>query len=410
MKTIYQYARSPYGVPEQCLPEIREFLQSVNQDCDHYGSEISRLKNQLEFLRTQHERAQQQAMALRSLLAPVHRLPNELLAQIFRWAFHLSASELWAYIEVNACLGLRLGPVIGLYLERSKQQLLTLHIELFQDSGDESQIEIFQRLANCSSRWKDVYLAGCMPSSQLRGLEFPALEALVLHTNEDEDLDMFRGALKLQTLIVREPKLIPNHEVLGRITNLAYSLDFRNLNEILELCSNLHTLEIRDFFLFNDVHLVGPPVILNLTSFYVVSSDRLWGALCSFTTPALTMLTLEHDSNEDLSGYETCLRVEQFLEHSKCSLTKLEVILSWTDKDVLDLLQRLPTLQELTVRELIVFDTPDFPRPITTSFVKKLHGYQGSPLPIVPDLRSLYLHVASTGFDHKSFVETILSR
>ncbi|KIK69398.1 hypothetical protein GYMLUDRAFT_142368, partial [Collybiopsis luxurians FD-317 M1] len=62
---------------------IRQFLESVNQGLDVYDNEISRLENQLLFLRARHERSRQKATAFRSLLSPIHRLPNELLTQIF---------------------------------------------------------------------------------------------------------------------------------------------------------------------------------------------------------------------------------------------------------------------------------------------------------------------------------------
>ncbi|KIK69388.1 hypothetical protein GYMLUDRAFT_146264, partial [Collybiopsis luxurians FD-317 M1] len=63
---------------------IRDFLQSANRDLSCYDDEISRLENRLFLLRYRRERAKQYTMALRSLLSPIHRLPNELLLQIFR--------------------------------------------------------------------------------------------------------------------------------------------------------------------------------------------------------------------------------------------------------------------------------------------------------------------------------------
>ncbi|KIK69385.1 hypothetical protein GYMLUDRAFT_646572 [Collybiopsis luxurians FD-317 M1] len=440
MKTIYEYARSPYGIPEQRIPDIRDFIQSVNQDLDDYSNEISQLENRLVFLRAQHQRAQQQAAVLRSLLAPIHHLPNELLAQIFRrvcesnfhlWHFGLSKapfrlsavcsrwrslclsqSNLWIYLQLNCFGGLRTGFPVDLYLERSKQQLLTLA----WFTGESEEDVIFQKLANCSPRWKEIYINSWVPSSQLRGLDFPALETLKLYADEVEeglDLNLFERALKLQTLIVSGPRLIPNREVLGRITKLSYRTDTGNSSEILNLCPKLHTLEIKDYHPLEDAPLVSSlNVMSNLTSLHVINTDGFWRALHSLTTPALTMLSLEHFTDEDLSGHETRLYIERFLERSNCSLAKLEIKLSWMDEDVVALLRRLPTLQELTVRDL---QRGECPRPITKAFLESLHSYQQSPLrqsplPIVPKLHSLSLEVAAAGFDHKSFVKTILSR
>ncbi|KIK65774.1 hypothetical protein GYMLUDRAFT_159613, partial [Collybiopsis luxurians FD-317 M1] len=182
METIYEFSRSPYGIPEQRIPDIRRCLESVNQDLDDYNNEISRLENQLVFLRTRYERAQKKAVALRSLLAPVHCLPNELLTQIFdyvcdnssphsgyqlseapfrlsavcsRWrSLCLSHSKMWAKIAVNCGKrSMKLGDAVDLYLERSKPRLLSL--QLLNDPTDQDGHNVLlQKLVNCCTRWR----------------------------------------------------------------------------------------------------------------------------------------------------------------------------------------------------------------------------------------------------------------
>ncbi|KIK69369.1 hypothetical protein GYMLUDRAFT_214495, partial [Collybiopsis luxurians FD-317 M1] len=156
MENIYKYARSPFGIPDRRLPEIRQLLQSVYRELNDHDNEISRLENQLLFLRAQQKRVQKKATVLRSLLAPIHRLPNELLTQIFdhicenptvhrryelskapfrlsavcsRWrSLCLSYSKMWSIFAVECSKGCKLRTAVDLYLERSKQQPLTLYL------------------------------------------------------------------------------------------------------------------------------------------------------------------------------------------------------------------------------------------------------------------------------------------
>ncbi|KIK69382.1 hypothetical protein GYMLUDRAFT_146358, partial [Collybiopsis luxurians FD-317 M1] len=126
----------------------------LDQDLDDYSGHISRLVNQLRFLRSQRETAQKQALLLRSLLEPIHRLPNELLSQIFdcvcedttairgisdapfrlsavcnRWrSLSLSHPKMWSNICLHYLHGSKLDAPFDLYVERSKQQLLTLQL------------------------------------------------------------------------------------------------------------------------------------------------------------------------------------------------------------------------------------------------------------------------------------------
>ncbi|KIK69400.1 hypothetical protein GYMLUDRAFT_214537 [Collybiopsis luxurians FD-317 M1] len=230
VETIYEYARLPYGIPEQRLPEIRQFLESVNQDLYDYDNESSRLENQLLFLRTRHERSRQKAMALRSLLAPIHRLPNELLIQTFdyvcdidcgdyelyelskaparlsavcsRWrSLCLSHSQMWSKFTVDCSKGSKVENAVDLYLERSKQLLLTLELAYYpRAQGQPGRSAPFQELINCRARWRHVKLSlQVLSLSYLSGLNFPVLEYLNIDEIECRpgDLAVFADSPKL---------------------------------------------------------------------------------------------------------------------------------------------------------------------------------------------------------------------
>ncbi|KIK69368.1 hypothetical protein GYMLUDRAFT_645945 [Collybiopsis luxurians FD-317 M1] len=275
VEAIYQYARSPFGISEQLLPEIRLLLDSVNEELNEHDNEISRLENQLIFLRAQQKWIQKKAVVLRSLLAPIYCLPNELLTQIFddvcenavgpgsyelskapfdlsavcsRWrSLCLSHSRMWSKFAVDCSEGAKLGTAVDLYLERSKQQLLTLRLA-YHPLNEFGHSATFLKLVRCCARWRHVKLQLQFLSLEfpyLSGLDFPALESLSFDVTEHNvvELGIFVRSPKLQVLEAR-PRLIPNQDVLGRITKLSY--DTGHLHKVLSLCSNLRTLVAYD--------------------------------------------------------------------------------------------------------------------------------------------------------------------
>ncbi|KIK69348.1 hypothetical protein GYMLUDRAFT_237159 [Collybiopsis luxurians FD-317 M1] len=226
------------------------------------------------------------------------------------------------------------------------------------------------------------------------------------------EIGIFAHSPKLQVIEART-KLDPTQDVLSRITKLPYDLMFENLHEILSLCSNLHNLVVNDYGDDDDeIGIPDLPIVMpTLTSLHVEGATDFEGSFHSLTTPALSTLEIDR---WNLVGDATLRPIEQFLDRTGCSLTSLMIKACWTDNAVIALLRRLPSLQELTILDHTLkgfeLSSNRRPRPITKLLVESLHSYQQSHSPFVPKLHSLSLKVALTGFDHKSFVEVILSR
>ncbi|KIK69394.1 hypothetical protein GYMLUDRAFT_237201 [Collybiopsis luxurians FD-317 M1] len=167
----------------------------------------SRLENQLLFLRTRHERYRQKATALRSLLAPIHRLPNELLAQIFdfvcdndfvskapfrlsavcnRWrSTCLSHPQMWPKFVVDCSEGSKLANAIDLYLESSEQLHRILELAYYPcNHSQHGHNPLFQKLINCRACWRHVKF-----SLQPLSLEFPYLSGLNFLSSSEESVE-----------------------------------------------------------------------------------------------------------------------------------------------------------------------------------------------------------------------------
>ncbi|KAF5386390.1 hypothetical protein D9757_006691 [Collybiopsis confluens] len=428
-RAIFDLVRSPHNISEHRILEIRQLIKAVNGEIDGYTDEISRLKSQLVLLRTRREKARNQATTLRSLFSPIHRLPSELLGGIFlhlcedrsssffyrslppitiaavcnRWrTLCISHSRLWRVFSVFSRPGDRHRHILDLMIERSKQQPLTLY---FQHQMTSPLHIIPSKLLACCTRWEHVFIVA--PSLRslypyLVGLQFPALESLTLATHDDEgDMDMFINSPKLHTLISTGSS-IPSRRVLERISNLSYSASPSRLPEVLEICSglsNLLTLTVKEYNpdLVSSFH--HPFSLPNLTSLNVRCGNYSCGAVLRLlTAPALTTLTLGYAST--LDGSEEDMHIHQFLDRSRCALTTLSISLGWTDTQVVSLLQRLPSLEKLTVIEVDPCRYDDtrvhhWHRPINVSLMRSLHSFwKLSPVLLVPKLRSLTLEVA----------------
>ncbi|KIK65773.1 hypothetical protein GYMLUDRAFT_370116 [Collybiopsis luxurians FD-317 M1] len=443
LEAIRKYARSLYGIPEQYLLGIPGLLQSLDRDLVDYRNEISRLETELQSARARYEGARKKTITLRSLLAPIHRLPNELLIYIFdcvcddvfdswsikmsnspfflsavcgRWRFLcLSHPKMWSKFDVHCTTGSKGGNAVDLYIERSKPQLLTIHISYFPNGplnrGEHNML--FQKLVNCSARWRHVmfnleFLSQEFP--YLSRLEFPALEILDIKGIADgaADLGVFTCTPKLQTLEAWV-ELIPNQEVLNRITKLVYTtLDSPgNLLEVLHLCSNLRILEI---YADEEIGFSNWPIMIpTLTSLHVEGGEDIFERVFrSLVAPALTTLQISHYYN---CGDAVYSHIAQFLDRSGCLPTTLVIETDCAGKTILGLLQRLPLLKELSVRDHRAASHSSCSHIIAEKvLMESPPDYRPSHPLTVPKLHSLSLMVALTGFDHKSFVEMILSR
>jgi hypothetical protein len=123
----------------------------------------------------------------------------------------------------------------------------------------------------------------------------------------------------------------------------------------------------------------------------------------------LSELVLKQNTYDEIEDHNRKVFpiIDQFFERSQLheSLTSLAIQgLYIRDLDMITLLQRVPSLQILSIHDPAC--------PISKAFIKSLHGWRKSNLPcsLVPKLRELSLKVGSEGFDPLSFVDTIASR
>ncbi|KAJ4475310.1 hypothetical protein C8J55DRAFT_517832 [Lentinula edodes] len=349
LEKVHNYSRLSRGLSEHQSSEVKVLVGALDDDLRDYDNDITQLEIQLSFLKNQRTRAKNYRKFLGSLCSPFHRLPNELLGEIFqevcndvhvepwgkydvsvapfvlsavcnRWReFVVGNPKLWTTIRFRCPLEdpeylssaqyERLQEVVDLYIERSTT--FHLKVQLFS-SPDHEESGLFQYFLTSSPRWKCLSLyvtslsTSCYPT--LRLLDLPVLETVSIHhclnsgTQVGADLSVFNNAPKLHTLDVLEGGLstTSNSTVLDQLTTFTYKTSFGNLTEVLRLCPNLQYLTLTDQRPSDPFAPELPITAPKLTSISVIfgrsylnRSDMLQTAfLSSLTAPALTTLSL----------------------------------------------------------------------------------------------------------------------
>ncbi|KAJ3907601.1 hypothetical protein F5879DRAFT_940767 [Lentinula edodes] len=416
-------------------------------------------------------------------ISPINRIPNELLVIILtytctknsiidpkrRYSMHVSAvcslwrelalsyPTLWSQFEVflggdpedsdyesdaddppqaKARINTfyrQLECILDIYLERSKQELLSVRIDasLIWVNGEHP---VFAKLARSSFRWKSVdfsvYLLLPHLYPSLKELQLPELETASIFQEGDEEqgaLSIFAHAPKLRCLEIGFGGFSLEPTVLNSITKLECCPDSDDFYHMLEMCPNLQHLTILDIPLSReDQNLISdPPRKLSILSLKVSatrlsSQPKLFQAtLLSFIAPSLTALTIGLNEYGLLSkrrklNFEiSALAIELFLARSKCTLTTftLDGILM-TDVDVVNLLECVPSVQELTIRDppligKILKHSPPVSKHLCHSLNPNLSDKN---ILILPCLRSLTLKSRSKNFDSEEFISTVRSR
>ncbi|KAF5386405.1 hypothetical protein D9757_006658 [Collybiopsis confluens] len=177
---------------------------------------------------------------------------------------------------------------------------------------------------------------------------------------------------------------------------------------VLDYCPSLTHLTIRRDDASPDFIQGYPYCLLSVVSFSVLNdmidcyadydasfADTIGILLDSFTFPHLDTLFLQGESSPN--SFRPFRQISEFLERSNCPLTVLALSgHSLTDQELVSILARLPSLQELSLENPPNSDSAICP--ISTTFVQSLHASKrcdiyDSTKPLLPRLRSSVLRV-----------------
>ncbi|KAL0072494.1 hypothetical protein AAF712_000257 [Marasmius tenuissimus] len=451
---------------------ILQTIAEVEKELKGCTAEINKLKATMIALESRRTRLESAVTRYRTLLAPINRLPPEVLAETFKeccpWPGEyeelkpsemptqvalsmvcahwrevaVSSAALWSYFCVSMSWSMpeaafpRLLQMVQMFVSRSKQHPLSIYLSC---TSERFCPEIVELLVQNSHRWYDVELELSAQNSRkpvFRKLlgQLPSLEKLNLFCSaagslSDEFMDVFSHApslrsLELNSSAVSERLLFPVHQIKAITFSQCW---FRRMYPVLPLFHDA------DRVVFNELAVdgTGPPrsrTVLNARHLSVVMDEKEGIApifdIC--TVPRLESLeVINRDVARDWDVPWDVAPLRECILRSSCSLTSLRLEkLPIIDDQMISLLQITPCLETLHIVDAEPYmedDDPDDPHnvTVTTNFLRRLSAHRrdwdtaisSSPADhVVPRLKHLTLEVHSEPLDQQALIDVVTSR
>ncbi|KAL0570084.1 hypothetical protein V5O48_011878 [Marasmius crinis-equi] len=450
---------------------VSQFLHDVEVEVEGYQAEINRLKTAIYTLENKRDRLKTTAQLYKSLLAPIHAMPSEILTMIFgylceenvlstnkapgavqhlsmvcgRWRDIVdSAPSLWSNIRIDFRSWTKdfqcLTEMTERFLKKSGNHPLRLSF-LFP-AGDLSEGRegaypaLHSLVANCE-RWKSLSLRVApahFPSDIFRPVRgrLPLLTSLSLALEGspilwDTPFDYFDNCPALRSL--RATPYVFDLDVEDQAqVSLPWS-QIRSLQmfdsynmwafPVLYICSGVETLEVRDIGGLDEdedysSHVVNSGIkTLNIA--YASTQAEVDGVLQHTTLAGLTSLQIcsgqDHMAGKNWPTWSD-LHLQNFLQRSSCNITSLHLkSLPITDVQMLSLLRMIPSIVSLSIEEYL----EEVENRVVTGTL--LHGFavsassqSPSSTSLVPRLSDLKLVVHAEGLESDLMLKALSTR
>ncbi|KAJ7062020.1 hypothetical protein C8F01DRAFT_122566 [Mycena amicta] len=279
------------------LTYIRSVIESSSPDLERCNADISVLKNALDQAITQRDAIYAHLERCQSLLAPIRRLPMEILLKIFAlcnqestfssdftsWS-RLTPNEhmeqlarydllrlsrvccvwrtaimgtpsLWAAIQVNLAEWLlpsvarRLNPLLSAAVVRSGNCPLQLKLRA---TGQFYEMPSLELLVQCSSRWQSLTIwinSGAFRHLASLEIKLPLLKSLEIHGDFLNELQIFGDAPHLSEVTLRrsgsvQPPRLPWNQL--RVLNYedGNAIELGAFFTLVSTCGNLRAVDI----------------------------------------------------------------------------------------------------------------------------------------------------------------------
>ncbi|KAK7028995.1 hypothetical protein VNI00_008920 [Paramarasmius palmivorus] len=468
----------PHTVTSSDRKTLTQFIWSAEKEMKGYEGEISRLKLAILALETKRNRLKKKIEGYRSLLSPIHQLPPEILFNIFkplcdktelertkrppaltvsavckRWRnISLSVPSLWSSFEIVLYTWKghfqKLARLIQLFLDRSKEALLTLvlHLNLVPPS-EPHLIEVLTTIIQSSERWVSVTMSVGVSEMLHRHIVFSALKnrlpklehlqiinAYIYDDDNLRELDCFSSCPALHNVTLRHVDLEPILVLpWNQITSL--ELEFMRSDDarlFLSSCSRLITLRLigtgedpEDNPHPTPERLLKPATLdvkdLSITAWHLIHINFPFQSL---TLPQMTSLSVRGDESREYRDCTDYTEIDSepicdFIIRSACCLTSLHMKwVPFTDEQILSLLRLLPTLKILSLEEFADCSTngtansmltPSFLRHLSITAEHDDPGDLSSSSPLVPRLTDLNLAIHAGKDDENEALVTMLT-
>ncbi|KAK0486583.1 hypothetical protein IW261DRAFT_1604690 [Armillaria novae-zelandiae] len=463
-ETIVQLqARSDYVPSASDVHHIRESLKTIEKEVQRYDDELFHLYT----LMTQRE-AEQRELKLNaekylSILAPIKRLPNEMLSEIFaqcckqgdedvncigdtetlsamsisrvcsRWrSLAISTKSLWAVFSISpTAVSTCTLQYLQMYISRSGSIPLTIQVpgRAYQDAELAGASRIYDVLLDAAPKWRRMDLGSVQFSKRLSPVKhhLQNLEELIVESNclSTTNRDVFGDAPQLRTLsIAITPEAashtFPYHQI-SNLTLFIWSL-YSSFVEFLSKFSRVRNLELGGYLDdISDFQDFTKTDLGTVQTLYVNSASIIPFIIPAFSFPQLESLTLICEDTERFPQFMPIYG--QFLELLEQPVHGLKVLvleeIDVEDQEMIAILRLTPGLTELSIHccNVTPADIIHRGKTLKEGFVRSLTfsppviQWHSPPVAtLLPNLTSLDLALNSSSGLHDALVNMLTSR
>ncbi|KAG7091877.1 hypothetical protein E1B28_008278 [Marasmius oreades] len=425
--------------------DISDYLNAARNELKGYEVEINKLKATILSLENRRDLLKYKMDRYRSLLSPIHRLPTEVLENIFkhdaravqvrarvvpkivslsmvcgRWREVIcSTPSLWANIDLDverldnyASTDddiTHLTYVLQLFLARSRSAPLNLDLFIPSSEPVHRTTKLLDVLAPSMNRWRVICLNASTeifehPAFQLLPQRLPSLQHVTLVSPSEHYINLFNKCPSLTSLELdfcqetpyRFEREWPGIKTLDISLNPSSSTAF--VSSFLKVCPNMERLTVWTSATRPELEsLIVLPRLKSLTC----NGPHILSLFQYLSLPNMSTMTLDIDDGEwDVQSFA------EFLSRSSCNITHLTLEPPYSSTDyapVLSFLRLLPTVQELHL------DVRANNGALFGTFLDQLFVGQLSS-PLLPHLTDLTLIINERCFKEGPLVRAVKSR
>ena len=420
------------------ISSIEQAIAGAQSNAHELDVQISNLENALEDLRRRRAALECFTQEHQAILAPMRRLPPEILGDIFNLCLHgrwqervfdirqaplllsqvcigwrdiaLANTKLWSTISIylqSSCLKSE-SALVKTWLDRAGGHPLSIRLV---DPWQRASHPVFDLISSCSDRWQHVELVVAQSFFESLNLGVSTLESASFPEGAwgNQSINTFLAAPRLRSLLVGFPAS-PYMTQLpwDQLTELhLHELQLEMCLEIIRQSLNLISCDLTIRSWMEPIPSVTCQILLPQLRFLRVKASSDMGDLFDhLTLPALLEIQLV------IYGIQGAAWVDQFissLHRSSCSVQKLHLE---CDRPVSDdhLLQCLRNTPSLTMLELRGYNASNLGKSGMNQLTCRASS-RPDTTSIIPNLRTIILqYYNDLTFDDEAFVDMIASR
>ncbi|THU98843.1 hypothetical protein K435DRAFT_752483 [Dendrothele bispora CBS 962.96] len=401
--SVLDTLRANFGIYTSDVTYASQCLIDAERDAQRCDDEIKRLEADIVVLRDQQQRIYCRIDQYRSLLAPIRKLPPEVLGRIFRLicfensvavkidcpAIHLShvcagwrdlaqtTPSLWSRISIDLFQSLhdlsQVRSMLTTCLVLSKPSPLFLHLTIIGETKVADSV--LRSVVHHCARWAKVRLdidaSHFDKLSPIKG-NLPLLHSLEVRTIDDfglflaldspGSLDFFSPAPQLRAVAIG--KTYPTHVTMdtstlpwGQISDLKLHFfdNFGHVNDLLLLAVQARSVTLSRCIMKDPPSNIPENFTHTLESLsFILHEDAPDPSQCFrvWTMPRLNHLHFLIRETDYLSDSYTFAELPWFIRRSGCTITTLSLVnLRLSEVEVIALFQCMTSLADLTLHE-----------------------------------------------------------